>query len=225
MTVSVTGARRAMIVSLAVVLGVILAAPANATPIDVPGTPPPGSITIDVVNVNGSGCPAGTAAVAVSPDNQAFTVTYSQYITLVGVGAGPLDSRKNCQINVIVNVPQGFTYALAKADHRGYADLAPGAKGQLSTYVYFQGMSQTLKATHNFSGEYNDSWQRTDEVEVAALIYAPCGAKRNLNVNTALSVNKGTSDPKKTTSRMDMDSTDGSVTTLYHFSWLKCPKS
>src|SRR4051794_3787745 len=49
------------------------AAPGWAVP------PPPDKIVIDVVTVNGSGCRPGTAAVAVSPDNTAFTVTYSEY--------------------------------------------------------------------------------------------------------------------------------------------------
>ncbi|WP_228004598.1 DUF4360 domain-containing protein [Amycolatopsis sp. YIM 10] len=65
-----------------------------------PGTtPPPDHFTIDVVTVNGSGCPAGTAAVAVSPDNKAFTVTYSDFLAQVGVGATPTDFRENdnCQ--------------------------------------------------------------------------------------------------------------------------------
>jgi hypothetical protein len=225
MRVRLTGARRAMIVSLAAVLGIILAAPANAKPIIIPDTPPPaGSITIDIVNVNGSGCKPGTAAVAVSPDNHAFTVTYSEYQAVVGVGAGPLDFRRNCQINVKVNVPGGFTYAVAQADYRGYASLAKGATAKLNTSVYFTGLSETLKATHNFKGALDDSWQETDKVEVAALIWHPCGEKRLLAVNTDLRAAVGTSDPKKTTSLITMDSTDGSVTTLYHFSWMKCPK-
>ncbi|KJK55093.1 DUF4360 domain-containing protein, partial [Saccharothrix sp. ST-888] len=84
-------------------------------------TPPPDKIVIDVATVNGSGCPAGTAAIAVSPDNTAFTVTYSNYLAQVGVGANPTDFRKNCQLNLDVHVPQGFTYAIAAADYRGFA--------------------------------------------------------------------------------------------------------
>ncbi|CAM5378677.1 hypothetical protein SALBM311S_06184 [Streptomyces alboniger] len=34
--------------------------------------------------MNGSGCPQGTAAVAVSEDNTAFTVTYSDYLAQAG---------------------------------------------------------------------------------------------------------------------------------------------
>src|ERR1700730_7734258 len=52
---------------------------------------PPSAVVVTVVTVNGSGCPPGTASVALSPDNTAFTVTYSSYTALVGVGAAALD--------------------------------------------------------------------------------------------------------------------------------------
>nr|WP_240687115.1 DUF4360 domain-containing protein [Amycolatopsis suaedae] len=188
-----------------------------------PGTtPPPDHITIDVVTVNGSGCPAGTAAVAVSPDNKAFTVTYSEYLAQVGVGAKPTDFRKNCQLNLRVNVPQGFTYGIARADYRGFAHLEAGATGMQRANYYFQGMSPTEYRTHNYRGPHSDNWQATDETELAAIVYSPCGEKRNFNINTELRVNAGTSDPKKTTSFLSMDSTDGAVNTTYHFAWKEC---
>jgi hypothetical protein len=57
---------------------------------------------------------------------------------------------------------------------------------------------------------------------VAALVFAPCGVQRNLNVNTELRVSAGTSDPTSTTSFMVMDSTDGSLSTVYHLTWMQC---
>ncbi|CAL9410606.1 hypothetical protein SUDANB95_01640 [Actinosynnema sp. ALI-1.44] len=185
-------------------------------------TPPPDHITIEVVTVNGSGCPAGTAAVAVSPDNKAFTVTYSEFMAQVGVGAQPTDFRKNCQLNLKVNVPQGFTYGIAQADYRGFAHLERGATGVERANYYFQGMSPTTYKTHNYSGPLSDDWQATDTVEVAAIVYHPCGERRNFNINTELRVNAGTSNPNTTTSFMSMDSTDGSVNTVYHFAWKVC---
>ena len=185
-------------------------------------TPPPDHITIDVVTVNGSGCPAGTAAVAVSPDNKAFTVTYSDYLAQVGVGARPTDFRKNCQLNLRVNVPQGFTYGVAQTDHRGFGHLERGASGVQRANYYFQGMSQTERKTHTWKGPLSDDWQATDEVEVAAIVYHPCGERRNFNINTELRVSAGSSDPKTTTSFMSMDSTDGAINTTYHFSWKRC---
>ncbi|ONI88982.1 hypothetical protein ALI144C_05630 [Actinosynnema sp. ALI-1.44] len=189
-----------------------------------PSTPPPDRIIIDVATVNGSGCRPGTAAVAVSADNEAFTVTYSEFMAQVGVGALPTDFRKNCQISLKVHVPQGFTYAVAQADYRGFAHLERGANGLERANYYFQGMSPTSFVNHPLNGAMSDDWQFTDKTDIAALVYHPCGEQRNFNINTELRVNAGTSDPKKTTSFIAMDSTDGSINTTYHFHWKTCPR-
>jgi hypothetical protein len=188
-----------------------------------PTNPPPDKIVIDVVTVNGSGCRPGTAAVAVSPDNEAFTVTYSEFLAQVGVGALPTDFRKNCQISLKVHVPSGFTYAIAQADYRGFAHLEQGATALERANYYFQGMSPTAFVEHPFAGPFTDDWQKTDVTDVAALVYHPCGELRNFNINAELRAGAGTSDPKKTTSFITMDSTDGSIITTYHFHWKTCP--
>jgi hypothetical protein len=193
----------------------------DATDAALTAAAPSGAVTVDVVTVNGSGCPAGTAWVNVAPDNTAFTVTYSDYTASAGAGTDPTDFRKNCQLGLRVNVPSGFTYAIAQADYRGYAFLERGATGLQRANYYFQGQSATATVSHYFSGYMDADWQTTDEVDVAALVFKPCGADINLNINTSLRVSAGTSNPG-TTSVMTMDSTDGSVSTVYHFAWKAC---
>jgi hypothetical protein len=145
------------------------------------------------------------------------------YTAQVGVGAVPTDARKNCQVNLRVNVPQGFTYAIAKSDYRGYMDLKSGATALERANYYFQGQSPTAFVSHPFTGPFEDDWQATDQTDLAALVYAPCGEKRLFNINTELRVNAGTSNPRKTTSYISMDSIDGAINTTYHFSWRECP--
>jgi hypothetical protein len=198
-------------------------AAALITPGTDPALAPSEKVTLDIVTVNGSGCPAGTTAVAVAPDNTAFTVTYSDYMAQVGVGAKATDTRKNCQLAVQVNIPSGFTFAIAQADYRGYASLAKGATGMQRASYYFQGESATQASTHRLpTGPFDDNWQATDTTAVAEMVYAPCGVKRYLNINTELRVGAGSSDINRTTSFMTMDSTDADVSTVYHFSWKRC---
>ncbi|GIF14449.1 DUF4360 domain-containing protein [Actinoplanes teichomyceticus] len=202
----------------AVLASLGLAAPARAQAL--PG--PDEMMIIDVVNANGSGCPDRSAKIAVSPDNTAFTVTYSEYTAQVGPKAGPLDFRKNCQLALDIKVPSGFTFAIASADYRGYASLARGAWAQSSANYYFQGHSRTTRSEHNFTGPFEDNWQRTDRVAITSLSYLPCGERRYLNINTDLRVNRGTSDARKYTSFISMDSTDAAINTLYRVAWKKC---
>jgi hypothetical protein len=184
---------------------------------------PSGKIVIDLVTVNGTGCPAGSAAVAVSPDNTAFTVTYSKYIAQVGPNIAATEARKNCQLNVLVHAPQGFTYAISKVDYRGYANLAAGATALERANYYFSGMSTTTYISHPFTGPLNDDWQTTDVADLTAMVWSPCGAQRNLNINTELRAAAGTSD-KTATSLIQMDSADTDIQTVYHLSWDKCTK-
>ncbi|MGW3011602.1 DUF4360 domain-containing protein [Streptomyces sp. NPDC001219] len=208
----------------AAVASLLLAGSASPTPTARFGDDPPsGKITITVATVNGSGCRPGSAAIAIAPDNTAFTVTYSEYLAQAGNGSKPTDSRKNCQIALNVHVPQGFTYAIARADYRGYASLARGAKGLETAGYYFQGQQPTARKSHSFTGPYDANWQTADETDLDALVYAPCGEERYFNINTEMRVDAKGADPKST-SYMAMDSTDGNINTLYHFAWKQCPE-
>lgn len=184
-------------------------------------SPPPDKIVIEVLTVNGSGCHAGTAAVATANDNTSFTITYSDYLAQAGGSSNPTDFRKNCQINLGVHVPQGFTYAIAGADYRGFAHLAEGASGMERASYYHQGMSKTTPVSHTLKGAYSDNWQFSDRTTVTELVWKPCGEDRNFNINTELRVYAGSDSSK--TSFMAFDSTDGSVKTTYHFAWKRCP--
>ncbi|MEU1161844.1 DUF4360 domain-containing protein [Streptomyces sp. NPDC090075] len=208
--------------ALTALLAAGLPAQARASSSPVFDDPPPDKIVINIATVNGSGCPAGTTAVAVSEDNTAFTVTYSAYLAQAGGNSDPTAFRRNCQLNLVVHVPQGFTYAIASADYRGFASLQSGATGTQRASYYFQGSSNTAAASHPFNGPYDDNWQATDTTDWAQLVWAPCGVQRNFNINTELRVNAGSANPGKV-SFMTMDSTDGDISTVYHMAWKECP--
>jgi hypothetical protein len=182
---------------------------------------PPGRITIEVVAVNGSGCPAGTALVEPAGDSASFMVSYSTFLAQVGAGAQPTDFRKNCQLNLRVDVPPGFTYGIAQSSYLGFANLEPGATGLQRALYYFQGMSATTKATHTFTGPLSDNWETVDKPNPADIVYSPCGEKRNLNINTELRVTAGTSNPA-TTSFMVMDTSRGTLRAKYDLAWKTC---
>ena len=197
-------------------------APPEATQIE---RPAPGSIDISLVSVNGSGCHDATgAAAAVAPDHTAFTVTYRSrhYIARIGGSAGPTDRRRNCQLSLQFHIPHGFTYAIAKANYRGHAHLARGAWGLEKASYYFQGSPGTEYRSHRIDGPQDDNFAFTDETPISALVWAPCGVKRNFNVNTELRVNAGWSNPSTKPSYLNMDSTDISVSTIFHLAWKHC---
>lgn len=207
----------------AVTAAAALLAPAAAT--DAPWydpsfIPPPDQVSVQVATVNGSGCPKDTVAVALSPDKTAFTVTYSEYVAQVGPQAKPTDARKNCQIAMKTYVPQGYSFGIVKVDYRGYKELQRGATGQMLAGYYFQGNSGTDRRTHNFKAG-SDNWTATDVTPFEQVVWSPCGAQRNFNVNTELRVAQGSSN-KRDASYITMDSTDGEFKTTFSWEWRRC---
>jgi hypothetical protein len=217
MTFRLTGARWAMLASVIALSTLSLSGPARAA--DTASAPPGGQITLDVQTVNGSGCPAGSAWVSMLPDNTGFRINYADYLAEDGGGTGPTSFRKNCQINLLVHIPQGFTFAIARADYWGRAHLEPGATALERANYYFQGSSDNSYVDHTFAGAYDGTWRATDATATADLVWAPCGITRSLNINTELRVNSGSSSRR---SYMSMRASDGEVYTIVQFQWRQC---
>src|SRR3954453_22431708 len=97
-----------MRVIAALVLSVTTMTPAQASAAGPPGD----RVTIDKLTVNGTGCRADTVAVGLSPDKEAFTVTYSAYLAQAGAGARNKDQRRTCSLTVRLNVPATVQYAI-----------------------------------------------------------------------------------------------------------------
>jgi hypothetical protein len=150
---------------------------------------------VNVITINGSGCPTATAVVRSSPDGRSLEVTFGGYFAWRGPGARPIDFRKNCIFSLLVPTPEGLTYAISGADYSGFANLQAGAIGLERASYWVQGSSQTTSIGHSFNGPMSDDWSTTDVIEVASLSYVPCDASRYFNINTELRVNAGTSDP------------------------------
>jgi hypothetical protein len=206
----------------AVVLGAGGAAYAEGAGADPEGlAPPTGRITLDVVSVNGSGCPAGTANVTMLSDNTGFRITYSSFLAQAGGNSKATDFRKNCQVGLEIHIPQGFTYAIARADYRGRAHLASGASGLHRTNYYFQGSADNNFIDHRFTGPVSGTWRNTDITDVNALVFEPCGQVSNLNINTELRVDTGSS-ADSAVSSLSMSASDGSVDTIVQFQWKQC---
>jgi hypothetical protein len=201
----------------ALIAAAISSGPALAVTRAPASAPPSEKIAVDVLTVNGTGCPAGTATVFEAPDNTGFHIAYSTFIARDGGSAAPTAFRKNCQVALSVHIPQGFTLAIARADYRGRLSLAGDATALHRTNYYFQGDSDNNVFDHPFAGPQTAAWHSIDATAVEQLVWAPCGKTVVLNVNTELRVNS-----PKTASWISMRSSDGEADTLIQFSWKEC---
>jgi hypothetical protein len=209
-----------IMLKLAAVCAALLSCLAFAPPSHAAVSQP--SITVQLLSENGSGCPLGTTAVS-APNNTEFTVTYDSYIAYAGGGAAPGTWRKNCQLDVQVGIPSGWTFGIIAADYRGYAGLDTRARGMLETNYYFSGLPITTPLLHPLSGPQDGDYEFTDQAHI--ITWAPCHFNGTLNVNTSIRVYAGSNPSFQ--NQLTVDSTDLHTQTIanmniYHLGFKQC---
>jgi hypothetical protein len=126
----------------------------------------------------GSGCPAQSASVSVSPDGQELSILFDKFSAL---GRDPNQSRKSCNLSIPIKVPQGFQISLYDADYRGY--VAPATKGTLRAEYFFAG-SRGPVFQRTFNGESN--YNVRDSLAAVADVWSACGDSTNMRVNASM---------------------------------------
>ena len=180
----------------------------------------PDYVRVRSISYAGSGCPAGSVAENISLDKQAFTLLFDSYIAEVGPGVPVREKRKNCQLLVDLDFPQGWTYTVMDVDYRGYVSIERGVTAEQSSAYYFQGQGQSGTLETKIKGEKDDDYHLRDLVGLSALVWAPCGARRALNINTQIQVDNSAN--KRAAGLMTVDSVDGQLTQIFHLKWERC---
>lgn len=166
----------------------------------------------------GSGCPAGSAAVALSPDQSAVSILFDEYLVEAGHAVGSAIGRKSCNIAVPVHVPQGYSISVFKVDYRGYTYVPSGAYARFNVEYFFAGQ-RGPSSTKTFRGFVDRNYTLTNNLAAESLVWSPCGADTNLRVNTNMMArsNRSGQDVLAT-----VDSADISSGLVYHIQWRRC---
>lgn len=135
-------------------------------------------VEITGAGYGGSGCPANSANVTVSPDGQELSILFDKFIA---VGNSVSESRKSCNLSIPIKVPQGFQISLYDADYRGY--IAPATTANLRAEYFFAGARGPV-FNRKFNGETN--YNVRDKLATVANIWSACGQSANMRVNAAI---------------------------------------
>ncbi|PVH73166.1 hypothetical protein DL98DRAFT_576430, partial [Cadophora sp. DSE1049] len=116
-------------------------------------------------------------------------MAFGGYAASIGEGAPITDSRKNCQINLKLNYPVGYQYAVAGNTYSGYASLDAGVSAIHKSTYYFSGYEQQSSTQMNFTGPYNAAYAVEDSVPEER-IWSPCGSTALLNINNQVRITR-----------------------------------
>lgn len=165
----------------------------------------------------GTGCPAGSASVSLSPDSKSISLLFDQYVVEAG-GARTLD-RKNCNIAIPVRVPQGYSVSVFAIDYRGFVGLPAGARATLNVDYFLAGQGRGIRKTKSFSGPNNTDYLTSDQLGLEAIVWSGCGADTILRANTSMMVQ---SNSRRQQALATVDSADVNAGLIYHVQWRRC---
>lgn len=165
----------------------------------------------------GTGCPAGSASVALSPDQSALSILFDQYVVEAG-GRKSFD-RKNCNIAIPVRVPQGYSVSVFAIDYRGFTGLPSGARAQLSVNYFLAGGGSGVRTTKTFYGPSSSDYLKSDRLGMEAIVWSACGADTILRANTTMLVQ---SNSRRDQAMATVDSADIESGLIYHLQWRTC---
>ncbi|MEQ1770406.1 MAG: DUF4360 domain-containing protein, partial [Devosia sp.] len=67
----------------------------------------------------GTGCPAGTASVALSDDQKSLSIIFDEYFVEAGGETNKSFDRKSCNVAIPVHVPPGLAISVLASEYRG----------------------------------------------------------------------------------------------------------
>lgn len=178
-------------------------------------------VQIRSIQANGSGCPPGsTTDLILDTDGSGsadfFQLTFNRFFV-----ERPGRIKKNCIVEVVLGLPQGWTFTIGDLEYAGYADVHPNHVGRLETDYRFPLFSNNVKTDLTLAGPFSDDYVKRDQIGISSLIFSPCGRTVPLNINTSIMLQQklGTSGGY---SFMDVERQTGLFTEILRLKWRRC---
>ncbi|RZA26576.1 MAG: DUF4360 domain-containing protein [Proteobacteria bacterium] len=194
--------------------------------------PPTNSVKIKKITAIGSGCKTSdTYSTNISEDGLAFTITFSEFAAQLGDGISILENRKNCSVNLDLQVPNGWQFSVATFNYRGYLDMTSKVQASHTTTYFFQGQDgQKPENTGRFervqNGPASGEFVLTDKIGLTSVYipstWSPCNVSRALTLNPSISLRKLPGASKTESAVMVNDSIDGEIKQEFGLVWRKC---
>lgn len=174
-------------------------------------------ISLGEPGYGGTGCPAGTVSVTLSPDAKSLSLLFDQYQVAVGGDSGKSFDRKSCNIAIPVRVPQGLSVSVLKIDFRGFNHLPQSASSQFNVEYFFAG-TRGPTFQRRFRGPLDEDYLINNELTVQSIVWSGCGADVNLRTNSSMRVQT----VGNREAMASIDSEDVSAGIIYQLQWRSC---
>lgn len=181
----------------------------------------PSSLRITNIRSNGTGCPLGTVAVNISSDQQAFTLSFSEFTAEVSPTLGRSLDRKKCMVVFDSEQDAGWEYAVLAVSYRGFAALDSGVVG--SQKLRFGLKDKQSDATMNLTGPVESDYVNTQEISLGNLKWSGCQANGNKQKDFAIDATITLqASNNQSQGLFTVDTADGAIQQEYEVLWRQC---
>jgi len=184
--------------------------------------PSSSQVKIRSVRWNGSGCPYNGVQSILNPDATIITLLFNNYTASIGKNVPRSEARKNCQVSLDLQYPQGYQYSVADVTVRGYIDIDEGITATVQSRYYFQGAvgGKDAISRYDISRKFSDSFSKSDGVPFESLVWSPCGAVAAAQINNEIRlVEKDGYQSQHPNGIATVDSLDAKFTQKHYFNY------
>jgi hypothetical protein len=193
-------------------------------------TPPVGAVPPDVQvavdGMSGTGCPQGSASVALSPDSSVVSVLFDQFNTEINPGDA-VRSRRDCQIRLSVKFSGKYRVAIVGSDIRAFAGVPAGARSTIdiqhtSPFAHGHQFWKKMDLVRVLDGPFNDDLFLQSNFADKPL-WSTCGSELGSEGLPLMSINISIQSQNQTTESLltSIDSMDlnANAGLQYHLAW------
>lgn len=166
----------------------------------------------------GTGCPAGSASVSLSPDQDEISILFDQFVAEAGGETRRSVDRKACELSVPLHIPQGYSATVIQTDFRGFNLVSRGGMNRLNTEYFWAG-SRGPSYSNMYRGPQNEDYFATNGVVASGVVWTPCGMSTNLRIRATIMTQ---TNRQMEQSMMTVDSADITGGLIYHVQWRRC---
>lgn len=182
-----------------------------------PGLASAQSLQLDTPSFYGTGCNSSNARATLSPNGQQISILFDDYIVSAEGRFEPAIDRKNCDVNIPIRAPHGFSVALFTIDYRGFAALDSSSRLSFTADYSLSGRS-SRRYSREFQGPMNDNYTFRNEIRAELDVWSACGGTLNLRTQSSMIAEA----PAGGQAQGSIDSMDIQSGIIYSFQFRRC---
>ena len=178
-------------------------------------------IRLGIPAYGGTGCPAGSASVSLTDDQQILSVLFDNFVAQAPSMTGANFDRKSCNLRIPVSVGPGYQVALIAFDYRGFAAIPFGGRGQFEARYAYVGQQRPAIFRKNFRAGIADNYSLKNELISTSIDWTPCSTGRDLMITVDANILAVTNSQQEATN-VSIDSVDVEAGLLYAVQLRRC---